>query len=231
MATVDELTQILYEMSMAIGEDLDLEKMLQTVALTTLRKLNSTAFVVYEESAFNDGFRFERVFITPRVFSRSSSYRMLEKQVNGAYEKQGLEQFYNSLPAEFDLEGGECFHLMTLPGYGVLAVFRKNGPLPQHFIYSMTALNRKLAVACRACLFSSRMEQLVQERTRQLEQEKQKAEVANNAKSDFLSRMSHELRTPLNAILGFSQILEARITEDMSEEIRISKDNIAAAGK
>ena len=34
------------------------------------------------------------------------------------------------------------------------------------------------------------------------------AEIANNAKSDFLSSMSHELRTPLHAILGFAQLID-----------------------
>lgn len=34
-----------------------------------------------------------------------------------------------------------------------------------------------------------------------------RAEAANRAKNEFLSRMSHELRTPLNAMIGFAQLL------------------------
>jgi len=50
------------------------------------------------------------------------------------------------------------------------------------------------------------LEEAVRERTAQLAEATQRAEVANRAKSEFLANMSHEIRTPMNAILGMSYL-------------------------
>ncbi len=73
------------------------------------------------------------------------------------------------------------------------------------------------------------LEDEVTKRTRELEEAKKEADMANQAKTQFLSHMSHELRTPLNGILGFAELLltdkEAPLTENQERNTNIIHDS------
>ncbi len=61
-------------------------------------------------------------------------------------------------------------------------------------------------------------------------QARMKAEAANQAKTQFISRMSHELRTPLNAVLGFSQLLQSSASDRLTDAEKRQLDHIFLSG-
>ncbi|EXJ13377.1 response regulator [Imhoffiella purpurea] len=70
------------------------------------------------------------------------------------------------------------------------------------------------------------LEELVAERTAELEVANEAAERANRAKSDFLANMSHEIRTPLNAVLGMVHLIR-RDGVTPQQEDRLEKIQVA----
>ncbi len=76
------------------------------------------------------------------------------------------------------------------------------------FAKSFSSLSRELSAQY------DELDNLVKERTQELEIARDKANAASDTKSKFLANMSHELRTPLNAIIGYSEM----ISEEAEEE-------------
>ena len=68
-------------------------------------------------------------------------------------------------------------------------------------------------------------------RAEQLAREKEFAEQANAAKTEFLSRMSHELRTPLNGVLGFAEFLVDEKPGPLNEKQKEYLNDILHSGQ
>lgn len=54
---------------------------------------------------------------------------------------------------------------------------------------------------------NSKLEHLVEERTRSLSTAYEKAELATHSKSEFLAKVNHDIRNPLTAIIGYCDLL------------------------
>jgi signal transduction histidine kinase len=63
----------------------------------------------------------------------------------------------------------------------------------------------------------------LRERERMLEEAREHAERANAAKSAFLANVSHELRTPLTSILGFTRVIQRRLSRSILPNV-VSED-------
>lgn len=96
----------------------------------------------------------------------------------------------------------------------ILLGYRRETTLSQRDLTRFEEFAQAVAVAIgnartqeRIQAYTERLEELVEQRTRDLLVQTERAEEANQAKSRFLANMSHELRTPLTAIVGYSSVL------------------------
>jgi len=113
--------------------------------------------------------------------------------------------FLSSIPAM------EWYMAVSYPLPGILAL---NQAMNIQF-FSMLAVIFVLFVVMN--IFVNRSERVLVRRNKQLFEANQKAQIASQAKSQFLATMSHEIRTPMNTVIGLSEI---ELRNDLPESSR-----------
>jgi signal transduction histidine kinase/ActR/RegA family two-component response regulator len=100
-----------------------------------------------------------------------------------------------------------------------LAIFTTNLPnkildneiitLPRSSVLEMNALSNNFEVMSRTI---EKNIQQIKLKNQELQLAKEKSEVVNKVKDQFLANISHELKTPLNSIIGYSRLLQKDLT-------------------
>src|SRR5262249_31212960 len=75
------------------------------------------------------------------------------------------------------------------------------------------------------------LERLVEQRTVELDAAKQRAELANRAKTDFLNAVSHDIRNPLNAILGYAGLVMTNAKDSLPPQQYGNLEKLASKGR
>ena len=142
--------QVLYEIAMSIGSSLDLEEMTQTALFAYVEILDCSRGIVVKnrkcKNACSDDC--QCVFSLPDIESRQTMLLEAQKEIAEFVDHQIDHPDTSGIRKVSETEWS---HVMRLPDYGFLVLFRKDHPLEPEVMERLIPLNRKLASSCIAC--------------------------------------------------------------------------------
>lgn len=150
--------QIFYEIAMSIGTSLDLHKMLKTVLLTYLRKLNCVAGMVYKlNSSDKNNYSFEDLFSIPYTLEIRKNYELIDVLFSKSFTEKELADFSSKMPVTGKTKDGNYYHIMKLANFGFLVLIKNTKALEEDVIFSLGEINNKLAQASFTCINNNRL--------------------------------------------------------------------------
>ena len=147
-------TEILYELSLAIGDSPELSPMLRRFLSELLRLLNGSGAAVLRPADAGEAATSEDDAIVASMLPRPLDGRPAMQAFRSRWALPALLAELQARGGDRPLveaHAGETVHAFLLPGFGVLLLLRPVGPLSEHLQRAFAPLARKLAQSARAC--------------------------------------------------------------------------------